>query len=177
MQESLVPRALCCQLCYYKITSDEHYKRCINISMYDIYTSLITPEIKSMMTYGLDGCTAILMIFFTKDTNISYYVIFGHHPNERNIIEWFNTYYIKDYNIVTIIKTAGYYCYKNGILTIKPYNENYWISNIIKNNCKLILESYSLNDILKFKTSLYFKIILEQPYYSDNYGRYINIIF
>ena len=51
------------------------------------------------MTYGLNACTVILMILFTKDTNTQYSIIFGHHTIKSNILEWFTRYYTEDYNI------------------------------------------------------------------------------
>ena len=57
-------------------------------------------------------------------------------------------------------------------------NKEYWVSNITKDNCKLILEPYSVNqmpdDKTNFNSSLYFKM-QPGPKYSNNYGRYIDI--
>jgi hypothetical protein len=169
---------LICQLCYKLITSPEHRDRCNTCSMYQVKESIISHEFKPMMTYGLGACTALLMVFFTKDTNIVYKVVLGHHPIKENILQWFTKYYTQDYNIITIIKTPEEWI-KEGEkwITVKE-NQEYWISNITKDNCKLILESYSLfqnsEDKTKFNSSLYFKME-PGPKYSDNYGRYIDI--
>ena len=131
-----------------------------------------------MMTYGLGGCTALLMFFFTNDTNIVYKVVLGHHPIKENILSWFTAYYTPDYNIVTIIKTPGDYRKEGERYVMVATNNEYWVSNITKDNCKLILEPYTLlemyDDKTKFNSSLYFKM-QPGPKYSNNYGRYINI--
>jgi tRNA A-37 threonylcarbamoyl transferase component Bud32 len=167
-----------CQSCNYLVTSQEHRDRCTTSSMYEVNQIIISPDFKPMMTYGLGECTALLMVFFTKDTNTVYKVVLGHHPNKENVLQWFTKYYTQDYNIVTLIKTPEEWI-KEGEkwITVKK-NQKYWISNITKDNCKLIIESYSLHqdshDKTKFNSSLYFKME-PGPKYSDNYGRYIDI--
>ena len=146
--------------------------------MYEVKVSIISPEFKPMMTYGLGGCTVLLMVYFTKDTNKVYKVVLGHHPEKEYILSWFTRYYTLYYNIVTIIKTPGEYIKEGEHWITKGDNQEYWISNITKDNCKLILEPYNLNkrfnDKTKFNSSLYFKM-QPGPKYSDNYGRYIDI--
>ena len=169
---------LTCQACRYLLTSLEHENRCSTSSMYEVKESIISPEFKPMMTYGLSGCTALLMIFFTKDTNIVYKVVLGHHPKKEDILSWFIKYYRPDYNIVTIIKTSGEYQKEGDKWITVANNKDYWISNITKDNCKLILEQYELlvrlDDNTKFNSSLYFKM-QPGPKYSNNYGVYIDI--
>ena len=172
--------ALTCQSCKNSVTSQEHRNMCSTSTMYQVKESIILPDFKPMMTYGLEGCTALLMVFFNKDTNAVYKVVLGHHPIKENILEWFNRYYTQDYNIVTIIKTPEEYI-KEGEkwITVKK-NQEYWISNTIKDNCKLIIESYSMfivmSDTTRFNSSLYFKMD-PTPKYSDNYARYIDITY
>ena len=167
-----------CQACYHLVTSPEHRDRCSTSSMYEVKESIISSEFKPMMTYGLGGCTALLMVFFTKDTNIVYKVVLGHHPIKENILSWFNKYYTPNYNIVTIIKTPEEYQKEGDKWITVTKNQEYWISNITKDNCKLILEPYTLlhqsNDKKKFASSLYFNM-QPGPKYSNNYGRYIDI--
>jgi len=169
---------LICQACFHLVTSPEHRDRCNTSSMYQVREFIISPEFKPMMTYGLGGCTALLMVYFTKDTNMVYKVVLGHHPIKENILLWFTEYYTQDYNIVTIIKTPGEYIKEGEKWIMKGNNQEYWVSNITKDNCKLILEPYDLmqmsDDETKFNSSLYFKM-QSGPKYSDNYGRYIDI--
>jgi len=169
---------LICQACFHLVTSPEHRDRCNTSSMYQVNKFIISPEFKPMMTYGLGECTALLMVYFTKDTNMVYKVVLGHHPIKENILLWFTEYYTQDYNIVTIIKTPGEYIKEGEKWIMKGNNQEYWVSNITKDNCKLILEPYGLmqmsDDKTKFNSSLYFKM-QPGPKYSDNYGRYIDI--
>ena len=167
-----------CQVCLNLVTSPEHIDRCNTSSMNEVKESIISPEFKPMMTYGLGGCTALLMVYFTKDTNIVYKVVLGHHPIKENILLWFIKYYTQDYNIVTIIKTTQKYQKEGDKWITVTENQEYWISNITRDNCKLILEPYNLNkkngDETKFNSSLYFKM-QPGPKYSDIYGTYIDI--
>ena len=171
---------LTCQLCFNKITSSKHRENCNICNMFEVKESIITDDFTPMMTYGLGGCTALLMVFFTKDTNEAYKVVFGHNPFKEKILEWFERYYISDYNIVTIIKTPVEYQKKEDKCIGVPKNQEYWITTITKDNCKLILESYSLMrcffDTTYFNSSLYFKIN-HGPKYSDSFGRFIDISY
>ena len=142
--------------------------------MYEIKEFYILPEFKPMMTFGLGECTALLMVFFIKDTNEVKKVVLGHHPIKENILEWFRKYYTQDYNIVIIIKTPEEYKEENEKWTLVPKNKEYWELHIQNNNCKLILESYSLWEVKAFNNELYFKI-KDGPKYSDIYGKYIDI--
>lgn len=168
------PNILECQSCYHSVISQTHAHKCNTCSMYEIKEFYISPEFKPMMTFGLGGCTALLMVFFTKDTNIIYKVVLGHHPIKENILTWFNKYYTQDYNIVIIIKTPGEYKKENEKWILVPKNKEYWELYIQKDNCKLILESYNLAMSTDFNNSLYFKIN-NGPKYSDIYGKYIDI--
>ena len=166
-----------CETCHHPITSQTHAQKCHTTSMYEICEFYISPEFKPMMTFGLGGCTALLMVFFTKDTNIVYKVVLGHHPIKENILTWFNKYYTQDYNIVIILKTPSNYEKENGKWILVPENKEYWELNIQKDNCKLIIESYNLNCCREdkiYNSTLYFKMN-NGPKYSDIYGRYIDI--
>lgn len=170
------PNILECQSCYHSVISQIHANRCNTSSMYEIKEFYISPEFKPMMTFGLGGCTALLMVFFSKDTNQVKKVVLGHHPIKENILKWFREYYTQDYNIVIIIKTPGNYKKVNDFkyYILVPEDEEYWELYIQKDNCKLILESYNLLESTDFNNSLYFKI-KDGPKYSDIYGRYIDI--
>jgi len=171
---------LICDHCKAEIISQIHRDRCNTVSMYGIKQSIISAEFKPMMTYGLDGCTAILMVFFRKGTNECYKAVLGHHPIKENIIVWYNRYYTDEYNIVTIIKTPIKYEKEGERWITKVSNQEYWVSNIKKINCRLILEPYSTKGIEGespnlFRSSLYFKMN-PGPKYSDLNGTYIDII-
>ena len=168
------PNILICQSCYNSVISQIHANKCNTSMMYEIKEFYISPEFKPMMTFGLGGCTALLMVFFSKDTNQVKKVVLGHHPIKENILKWFQEYYTPDYNIVIIIKIPGEYKKENEKWTLVPKNKEYWELYIQKDNCKLILESYNLMMSTDFNNSLYFKIN-NGPKYSDIYGRYIDI--
>ncbi len=160
-----------CQSCYNPINSLIHSNKCITVMMDQIKESIISAEFKPMMTFGLGGCTAILMVFFTKDTNIPYKVVLGHSPDKIQILHWFEQYYHNDYNIVSVIKTPGEWTQIDGKYELKVEYEKYFDFN-----CKLIFEPYKklidLSDI--FNSSLYFKMD-PIPKYSDRYGGYHDI--
>ena len=78
--------AIICNHCFSTIISDKHKNECNTINMYEVIECIIKPDSKNMMTFGLGGCTAIIMVFFTKDTNIPYKIIFGHHPIKNNVL-------------------------------------------------------------------------------------------
>ena len=180
MKKHIKNNPLTCQTCYSYVTNQTHNDSCTNISMYQIKESIISTNFKPAMTYGLGGCTVLLMVFFTKDTNTPIKYVLGHHPIKEDILKWFHQYYTHQYNIVTIIKSPEEYIKINDKWNTQISNEDYWIYNIKKYNCKLILESYSLNqnsyDKTKFNSSLYFIIKNNITKYSDCYGRYIDII-
>ena len=82
--------AIICNHCFSTIISDKHKNECNTINMYEVIECIIKPDSKNMMTFGLGGCTAIIMVFFTKDTNIPYKIIFGHHPIKNNVLLFFS---------------------------------------------------------------------------------------
>jgi hypothetical protein len=130
-------------------------------------------DFKPMMTFGLRGCTAILMVFFTKDTDTVYKVVLGHHPNTTDILAWFNSNYTEDYNIITIVKTPEEYVRDGERWAIIGKNQDYWMSTIVKDNCKLIIEPYSMSHD-EYNSTLYFRM-KPDPEYTDKYGRYIKL--
>ncbi len=168
---------LSCQSCKCFVTSPEHFQKCTNVTMYEIRESIVTPNFKPMMTYGLGGCTVLLMVFFDKYTKHPFKIVLGHHPDKECILQWFNKLYTDYFDVVTIIKTPETFEKKDEKWITKISNEEFWNDNI-GSRCKLILEPYSLfrrfDDITCFESSLYFKMD-SIPKYSNNYGNYINI--
>ena len=98
-----------CNHCFSSIISEKHQEKCTTINMFEIITTNIKPDTKNMMTFGLAGCTAIIMVFFTQNTQIPYKIIFGHHPLKNEILKWYKSNYDFNFNIVTIIKSPGFY--------------------------------------------------------------------
>ena len=174
--------AMICNHCYSSVISEKHNNECNTISMYQVIECIIKPETKNMMTFGLNGCTAIIMIFFTKDTNLPYKIIFGHHPTKNNVLMWYKTYYDSRYNIITYIKSPGDYQKTSEYFTLVMYNENYWKDNMNESNNTIILEPYS--KIMKsyfgskhdidYNSTLYLKIHPDIQYTNCD-GKYIKI--
>ena len=176
--------AMTCYHCKSKIINDIHKKECDTVSMFQVKNVIINSDIKKMMTFGLCGCTAIIMVLFDKDTNKPYKIVFGHTPNKDSIIEWYRKYYDINYNIVTIIKSKGNYEKKDDkqYFSLVIDDDQYWTNKINQSNNTLILLAYSniksvnLFDFnYEFESSLYLEIFPELQY-SDNYGRFIKIV-
>lgn len=83
-------KPLSCQLCFDTILSKKHADCCYMINMYEIRKYKLDKNFKPMMTYGLCGCIAIIMI-----NKNNYQIIFAHHPDYQMI---------KLFLILTIIK-------------------------------------------------------------------------
>jgi hypothetical protein len=168
---------LSCQSCQCFVTSPEHFKKCTNVTMYELEESIVTPDFKPMMTYGLGGCTVLLMVFFDKYNKQPFKVVLGHHPDKDYILQWFNKIYTDYFDVVTIIKTPETFEKKDEKWITKISNEKFWNDNI-RTRCKLILEPYSLyrsfDDKTCFESSLYFRMD-SMPQYSNNNGDYITI--
>lgn len=174
--------AMICDSCYNPITSEKHHSSCENIEMWQIKKQNVEPTIpfKTMMTYGLGGCTAIIIALFDKITNKPIKVIFGHHPNKDEAFNWFNSNYSSEYNIVTVIKSPGEYVKIDSKWIMEATDKLYWEEKIIKSNSKLIIEPYSLSMRINesnFQSSLYCKYIDEKLQYNDEYGRFKTINF
>ena len=169
--------AMICNHCYFTIISKEHKEKCITINMFQINEYIIDQHTKNMMTYGLGGCTAIIMVFFSKDTNKPYKIIFGHHPDINIILLWYKSYYNLNFNIVTIIKHPGTFKKTSEYFSLVIDNEQYWKNNMNESNNKLILEAYTsiIQMDCNSNSSLYLQIHPKIKY-SDIYGGYINII-
>ena len=169
-------KVLICDNCKQQITSEKHNSLCNTVSMYEIQSYFITLDFNPLMTFGLCGCTAMLMVFFDKIDNQCYKVVLGHHPEKDEIIKWYSRYYNNEYNIVTIIKSPGNYVNDNGHWIIKTKDEQYYKDNIT--NCKIIFEPYSEMDLINnpFIGTLYFRIN-PNPNYTNNEGKAINITY
>lgn len=72
---------LICMLCGYTILEQAHNDKCITVNMYQKVQINLSEFKKPMMTYGLGGCTAIII----KTLDL---VIMAHHPEQRQILQW-----------------------------------------------------------------------------------------
>ena len=101
--------AMLCANCYKNILSPKHKKECLSVNMYQLKTQNM-PIKKKMMTYGLAGCTAIIII--DKEYNR---IFMGHHPNKSEVLKWLlqNYYPNENYNYTIIIKLPGEYIKNN----------------------------------------------------------------
>ena len=130
-------------------------------------------EVLSTIINPIENYETVRYIHKPYDTTVS-----GLTFSQTDI--WYNFYFVsgtsytQDYNIVIIIKTPEEYKEENEKWTLVPKNKEYWELHIQNNNCKLILESYSLWEVKAFNNELYFKI-KDGPKYSDIYGKYIDI--
>lgn len=177
--------ALKCDNCFYPINHKEHYDKCLPIMMWGNHTQLVNDNFKQMMTFGLGGCTSIVMVFFDKNKNKPVKVFFGHHPSKDIIIKWYEKNYTTKFNIVVIIKASGEYTKseEDEYDKLKVYDSKFW-HQIIKSNCKLILEPYTekqSNDN-EFNSTLYIKKgynfdINYELLYTNNYGKRIPLFF
>lgn len=178
---------LTCYTCHHLITSDIHKEKCITIHMYDkkeCNLKELTTH-KSMMTYGLCGCTAFIL--YIKSNNK---IVMGHHPEKNIIMKWLNEYLqdlsknISANNEVSLYirLPQEYEKQPNGKYDYKKTN----IFDIYKDHPhikKLIIEPYSLNnDNSKYslKSTLYCKlnILSTENYkieYSDSYGKWCHL--
>ena len=64
-----------CYTCGSTIISKNHSDNCETVQMYQILEETLSDNFKPMMTYGLGGCHAFIMI--NKNTK---HLIFIHHP-------------------------------------------------------------------------------------------------
>jgi hypothetical protein len=167
-----------CYSCYYSIISQMHKIKCIMIEMMDIQSQTIEnaqmQNFKTMMTYGLQGCTVMLLIKI-KNGKITE-ILLGHHPFVRNIVDWFNDNYSKEYNYITVIKLPADYVKKNDEWILEPVEKNYFKHHLQRENNQLILESYSINaDNNNFRSSFYCFFKNNYIKYLDNYGCEVNL--
>ena len=189
----IVNPLLVCKVCNYRINDAEHLRQCITVHKYQLRyfdTTVPADTFRPIMTYGLYIHSAMIMVLFEKDTGTVRKVIFGTHNNNTQIVDWWNENYNAEYNIVTIIKTPGYYSKKDGLYELRATNEEYFISHIpaIDNN-KLILEPYftrhpiHINPEGDYNHTWYFQMGHNshgkgaRPMYSNGFGKFVDIVY
>lgn len=164
-----------CSICRHSILSSHHKKNCITVLLNDEKRQFINNDFQPMMTYGLRGCIAMIIII--KRTNAAE-IIFVHTPILSNIIDVFKKNYNDHDQYQIIIKAPGEYIKCNAIWTMKMNNEAFFIEHFNKNNVDLHLVPYSTCHDFSYentKYSLYIYSKNNELYYLDNYGRHIKI--
>ena len=171
-----------CANCGNSILSPKHKNDCLSINMYQLKEQNM-PIKKKMMTYGLCGCTAIIII--DKKYNR---ILMGHHPEKNEILKWFlqNYYTSHEYNYIVILKLPGEYIKNDlGKFDFVGRDEKFWKTIFPKNpNLKVIYEPYDLcktisinsKNYFSYNSSLYFRQTDKDSFeYTDKYGRWIRI--
>ena len=163
-----------CNSCGSTIISKHHKENCNTVLMYQIHEETLNKNFKPIMTYGLGGCHAFIMI--NKNTN---HFIFIHHPFFETIKIIFNMNYNVSDNFVIILKTPGTY--------IKEETEKYWklkSTNELKQKCdfekqnvKLNIVPYNLNQSIRddHNSTLYCRYKDNIFSYTDSLGVFNDI--
>lgn len=149
---SLQPEGpLICYLCNYSIMSSQHCESCDTVTMCQFKTSnYLLEDFKPLMTYGLNGCTALIAINKSSGD-----IIFCHHPILSQVFDWFDIHYKEKSNYIIIIKSPGDWIKINDKWILVSTNKQELETKF--NGSLLILEPYSLNiDITNnFQSTLY----------------------
>lgn len=165
-----------CNSCGSTIMSKHHKENCNTVLMYQIHEETLNENFKPIMTYGLGGCHAFIMI--NKNTN---HFIFIHHPFFEMIKIIYNMNYNPTDNFVIILKTPGSY--------IKEEKEKYWKmkSNddfnqrkfLERSNVEVYIVPYNLNQTEGnvFNSTFYCNYNNKNIEYKDSQGisNYINL--
>jgi hypothetical protein len=165
-----------CYTCGSTIISKNHSDNCETVQMYQILEETLSDNFKPMMTYGLGGCHAFIMI--NKNTK---HLIFIHHPFFEMIKIIFNMYYNITDNFVVILKTPGTYVKEEDDKYWKMKSENEFDQNkfLGRSNVEVNIVPYSLSqssgDI--FNSTLYCNYKNKKFEYTDSQGNinYINL--
>jgi hypothetical protein len=156
--------------------SKNHSDNCDTVQMYQILEETLTDNFKPMMTYGLGGCHAFIMI--NKNTK---HLIFIHHPFFEMIKIIFKMNYNVTDNFVVILKTPGTYVKEEGdkYWKMKSQDEFNQRKFLERSNVQINIVPYNLKesegDI--FNSTLYCRYKDKQFEYTDSNGtiNYINL--
>jgi hypothetical protein len=163
-------RVMICYNCKSEITSKHHYNKCDTICMFGCKSSNYSkPDFKPMMTFGLNGCSALVMINQTTNQ-----IFFGHHPELSQIISWFNLNYNQSDQFIIIVKSPGDWV-KTNEQYIMVSNSEQKIKNVFtKPNVNLILEPYDTFVCRnQYESLLYLFKKSDNIVYTNNYGQNI----
>lgn len=172
----VIESPMICNSCGSTIISKHHKENCNTVLMYQIHEETLNKNFKPIMTYGLGGCHAFIMI--NKNTN---HFIFIHHPFFETIKIIFNMNYNVSDNFVIILKTPGTY--------IKEETEKYWKMKsenefkqrkfLEKSNVELNIVPYNLSQIEGdvYNSTFYCNYNNNKIEYKDSQGisNYINL--
>ena len=148
---------LICMLCNNSILDKKHREHCVTVNMYQKIEIKLSEFTKPMMTFGLAGCTAI--IIKTTDS-----IIMAHHPEQQQIFRW-----ITDANINSNIEKL----YIKIPHEYEKTHEGKWTakSTTMFDDIEVnkIIESYTVGSNNIYDSTLYCKMI-------DNNINYTNYI-
>lgn len=171
---------LYCFHCGHKITSTEHADCCTTIKMLQFIeksdTTINELKHKPMMTYGLNGCTAIIILVYKS--NEPFKIIFGHDPDRNNvskkILETIRKHITCTFKV--LVKCPGEYRQKdNGYYDFFPKitQERDMLDGI--ENIDIKYEPYCLATDEYTNKELYLKLVDKKFMYTDNYSNYVTL--
>ena len=165
--EQETDKSIHCYTCGSTIMSKYHSENCNTVSMYQILEEPLNDNFKPIMTYGLGGCHAFIMI--NKNTK---HLIFIHHPFFEMIKIIFNMNYNVTDNFIVILKTPGTYVKEDKYWELKSENEIKQRKFLERSNAEVNIVPYNLNqsegDI--FNSTLYCNYKDKQFEYTDSQG-------
>lgn len=143
-------KGLVCECCYHSINSNNHHEHCHTVIMNSWKELPIDEFNKPIMTYGLGGCTGIIIYNKTKKT-----IFMGHHSFKDVINDWIYKYryddviiYLKIYNEFEKLEGNKYYTEKKP--TFYKKFESF-------KNIKFIIETYNNTSNNSYNSTLYCK--------------------
>lgn len=169
-----------CYVCHKKVTSDLHQQQCIDTQMWCNDEQIFKSEqtFKPMMTYGLGGCTAGLMVVKEKELQK---VMMIHDPNKDKVFKYLNKKIRQNYKkeIHIVIRTPGNYVKQKPYFTLKSKDHDYWMGfNQENQGVKIKIEPYDLairSGCRNYDRELYFVRKNNKNMYSDQLGRWVEI--
>ena len=171
---------LYCFHCGHKITSTEHADCCTTVDMCEFIekseTTIDELEHKPMMTHGLNGCTAVIIVVYKNNEPIK--IVFGHDPDRisvsKKILETIKEHITCKFKI--LVKCPGEYRQKdNGYYDLFPKiaQERDMLDGI--ENIVIKYEPYCLMTDEYTNRELYLKLVDKKLMYTDNYSNYITL--
>ena len=136
MQQQEYLRSIC-SLCKHEFTSDNHNNKCTTVNMNTIKNVYFYEDgdsiPKSLMTYGLCGCSAILIVKYEKGKDSPISIHFSHLVYTRDIVRFLDTNLtdIDKYDYYVIIKTPGEFELIDGKYEFNSKDKIMWNNLII----------------------------------------------
>jgi len=169
MQVEQQDNSIQCNTCGSTVMSEYHEEKCNTVKMYQILEETLNDNFKPMMTYGLGGCHAFIMI--NKNTK---HLIFIHHPFFEMIKIIFNMYYNLSDNFTIIFKTPGTWVKEEDDKHWKMKSENESIQRefLERHNVTVNFVPYSLSQSREdiFNSTLYCNYKNKKFEYTDSQG-------